>query len=116
VGVFGRVTALSSAAMRGQIVSGTKSTPIARGQQLSVSSAHGVDAGTYRFTPLVSAGVPAEETSISGRAKISIGGRPVTRVWWLPWLLGLIAAAIVSLLVEGLVTWVRHAQSEGAGN
>jgi hypothetical protein len=62
-------------------------------------------------TPLVSAGPPTELTAIAGNAAISIGGSPTTRYWWLPFLVGVVTAAVVSLAVEGLVAWVRHGQT-----
>jgi hypothetical protein len=109
VGIFGPVGLFESDAVRGDLLSGGHITPVALGQSVKLSSTAGLDAGQYRFTPLVSAGVPGEEAQIAGSASAIVGGSPTTRGWWLPWLLGALTAAIVSLAVEAIVAWIRKA-------
>ena len=117
IGVFGPITHYESDTVRGDLVTGSTSTPIARGQKLVLNSSHGVDAGKYRNTPLISSGSPTEQAAISGKAKVKVDGRPLTRPWWLPWLpwvLGAIGAALIAVMVEALVAWARHGEPPSA--
>jgi hypothetical protein len=111
VGIFGPITEFSSNAVRGTVLSSGKVAPVALGQHLELRSHEGMEAGKYRFTPLISGGLAGEQASISGPAAAILDGKPMTRAWWLPWLLGVLTAAVVSLAVEGLVAWIRRAKS-----
>jgi hypothetical protein len=106
VGVFGRVTRYASSAVRGHMTDGSTSTPIARGQRLSVESDPGLRAGRYSLTPLVSAGPPTAASVIDGRAKVRLDGAPLTRLPVLPWIVGVLGTALFGLVVTAIVRWM----------
>ena len=110
VGVFGPVTHLESTSLTGDITVGSSESRVARDQRLIVDSTAGVDAGRYRLTPLISAGGPTDVATLSGTAKVRVQGRALTRVPYLPWLIGALGAAIVGLVAEGIIRWVRGPQ------
>lgn len=108
VGVFGNVTHYESDAVRGEIVADSHGSRISDGEQVSVDSSDGLDAGNYRFTPLISAGVPTEEAAIAGEAEVVVDGDPVTTLGWLRWVAGAIAAALIALAITAIVAWVNR--------
>ncbi len=112
VGAFGRVTQFSSNVLSGQLIVGSSSSAIARGELVSLDSDRGVDAGKYRYTPLISAGEPTELASIAGEARVSVDGTPRTRLVWLTWLAGAIGAGLIAMLLQGLLAWVHRGKAE----
>lgn len=92
VGVFGRVTRLESSALAGQVITGGKVVNVARGEQLTVKSSRGIQAGHLRYTPLVFSGRVDAETRVAGTASARLDGAPLTRAGWLDGLAGAIAA------------------------
>jgi hypothetical protein len=116
IGVFGSVTHFASDAQNGEIVGGSKLTPIARGEELAIDSHDGLDAGLDQFTPLVSTGQATGFANISGTAAVRIDDVPLLHAPWVPWLPGAIAAALVGLLIERLVRWISHGHREGTAD
>jgi hypothetical protein len=108
VGVFGNVTHYESNAVRGELIVNSDSFRISDGETISVDSASGLDAGKYRFTPLISAGVPTEESSIAGEGKVAVDGDPRTTLDWLRWVAAAIAAAVIGLAIHALASWVSR--------
>lgn len=108
VGVFGKVTHYESNALRGELVIDSHASRISDGEQVSVDSSDGLDAGNYRFTPLISAGVPTEKGAIAGEAKVAVDGDPRTTLGWLRWVAGAIAAALIALIIGAIVSWVNR--------
>ena len=112
IGVFGRISHLASDSVTGSVVSGSSATPVSRGQKLLLESRRGVDSGKNRPAPLISSGQPTENADLAGTAAVRIDGRSLSHLWWLPWLLGAIGAAVVSVVVEGLLSWAGRGTSD----
>jgi hypothetical protein len=112
VGVFGKVTDYESNAVRGELVVDSRASRISDGEQISVDSSDGLDAGNYRFTPLISAGVPTEEAAIAGEAGVAVDGDPMTTLGWLRWVVGAIAAALIALAITAFVSWVSRGHAD----
>lgn len=108
VGIFGRMTHYESDAVRGEMVVDSHASRISDGEKVSVDSSDGLDAGNYRFTPLISAGVPTEEAAIAGEAEVVVDGDPLTTLGWLRWVAGAIAAALIALAITAIVSWVSR--------
>jgi len=108
VGVFGKVTRYKSDAIRGELIADSHPFRISDGEEVSVDSSRGLNAGKYRFTPLISAGVPTEEATVAGKAEVAVDGDPQTTLTWLRWVAGAIAAALIALLLTGIVWWVNR--------
>lgn len=107
VGVFGKVTHYESDAVRGELIANSNTSRISNGEEVSAHSSDGLDAGKYRFTPLISAGVPTEEATIAGEGKVAVDGDPLTTLDWLRWVVAAIVAGLIGLAVHGIVSWVR---------
>lgn len=105
VGVFGRVTRFTSNSLRGELAIGPEAISISRGQLVSVNSPGGLSAGRYRFTSLISAGDPTDRATISGRGEVRVNDNPQTKAVWLSWPANAIGAAVVALILGGLVSW-----------
>jgi hypothetical protein len=108
VGVFGRMTHYKSDAVRGELIVDSDSSRISDGEEVSMHSSSGLDAGKYRFTPLISAGVPTEEATIAGEGEVAIDGDPETTLDWLRWVAAAIAAAVIGLAIHALASWVNR--------
>ncbi len=108
VGVFGRVTRYESDAVRGELIADSGTTRISDGEKVSMDSSGGLDAGKYRFTPLIAAGVPTEEATIAGEGEVAVDGDPRTRLDWLRWVAAAIAAAVIGLAIHALASWVNR--------
>jgi hypothetical protein len=107
IGVFGHVTKLTASSLSGTADVGSDSTPIGSGQRVEMRSHSGLSAGRFRLTPLISEGEPTEQADISGTGKLTLDGTLLTRISWLPWVLGAIAAAVLGFLVHAFLSWVR---------
>lgn len=114
VAVFGRVTRLRSAAVRGRATVDQEQTPVARGQELDVQSDDGLQAGRYSLTPLVSAGAPTSPAAIDGRAKVMLDGEPLTKPPVLPWVVGVLGAALLVAAVTTILRWTFSEDSTSA--
>jgi hypothetical protein len=112
VGVFGRVTHYESDAVRGELVADSGTTRISDGEKVSMDSSGGLGAGKYRFTPLISAGVPTEEATIAGEGKVEVDGDPRTTLDWLRWVVGVIVVALIGLAIHALASWVNRGHRE----
>jgi hypothetical protein len=108
VGVFGKVTHYESDAVRGELIVDSDSSRISDGEKVSMDSSNGLDAGKYRFTPLISAGVPTEEATIAGKGEVAIDDDPQTTLDWLRWVAAAIAAALIGLGIHALASWVKR--------
>lgn len=108
VGVFGKVTHYKSDAVRGELVVGSDSSRISDGEKVSMDSSSGLDAGKYRSTPLISAGVPTEEATVAGKGEVAIDGDPRTTLEWLRGVAAAIAAAVIGLAIHALGSWVHR--------
>jgi hypothetical protein len=108
VGVFGKVTHYESDAVRGELIADSDTSRISDGEKVSMDSSAGLDAGKYRFTPLISAGVPTQEAAIAGEGKVAVDGDPRTTLGWLRWVAAAIAAALIGLAIHALFSWVNR--------
>lgn len=108
IGVFGKVTRYESDAVRGELIVDSDSSRISDGEKVSMDSSNGLDAGKYRFTPLISAGVPTEEATIAGNGEVAIDDDPQTTLDWLRWVAAAIAAALIGLGIHVLASWVKR--------
>jgi hypothetical protein len=107
IGIFGRITNFRSTSVGGTAVIGSNDRAIPRGEELRFRSSDGLEAGQYRFTPLVSSGQETAETSIFGVATIFVGGSLASHPEWMPvGLIGAGATAILGILLSiGLNRW-----------
>ena len=102
VGVFGKVTQFTSSAVRGEVVTNSHSSRLRLGDTVKLESDDGVDAGKYRFTPLISAGLPTEEATVAGHGQVWVNDRPRTTLSWLVWIAGVLGAALIGLVLAGV--------------
>jgi|GEM_PF-5755680 len=112
IGVFGKVTHYESDAVRGELIADSGTSRISNGEKVSMDSSSGLDAGKYRFTPLISAGVPTEEAIVAGEGKVAVNGDPRTTLDWLLWVVGVIAVALIGLAIHALFSWVNRGHPE----
>jgi hypothetical protein len=108
VGVFGKVTHYESNAIRGELIADSETSRISNGENVSVDSSAGLDAGKYRFTPLISAGTPAEEATLAGEGKVEVDGDVRTTLNWLSWVAGVIAVTLIGLAIGAIVSGVNQ--------
>jgi hypothetical protein len=108
VGVFGKVTRYESNAIRGELIADSETSRISNGENVSVDSSAGLDMGKYRFTPLISAGTPAEEATLAGQGKVEVDGDARTTLDWLSWVAGVIAVTLIGLAIGAIVSGVNQ--------
>ena len=107
IGVFGHITQLTANSLDGTAAIGSHLTSINSGQITQMHSQHGLSAGRYRLTPLVSEGEPTELAEVTGDGHLSVDSTVLTNISWLRWLLGAIALTVLGLIVHEFLSWIR---------
>jgi hypothetical protein len=113
IGVFGGIKNFKSTSVGGQVVVGSNSRPIPRGEKLEFISETGLSPGAYKMTPLVASGQETAKASIFGSAEVWIGGDLASHPDWFPWIpfsaiLGAILGGIVGVLFTEIFNrWIK---------
>lgn len=102
----GKISSFATSAHTGQAVIDSTSTPIAYGDDLTISSDHGLDVTTFQGEPVFAASGDTGTLALSGDAELSVNGRPLTHPRWARWAdswLGLWLGGIVAVLWASIV-------------